>query len=105
MLASQASQQITKILNQLASVPVVKPRVSPDSRPEEHIELGLSPKLGGSSMSVSSMGSDKNYTVEALKPDESKADEPEEDIEMSAVDLYNKNSRDRVSILLGVRHL
>ncbi|XP_041471583.1 PHD and RING finger domain-containing protein 1-like [Lytechinus variegatus] len=101
MLASQASQQITKILNQLATVPVAKPRVSPESPIEQtmssaSIELGLSPEhVGGSSISVSSLGSEKNYKVDPIIPQDNIGDVQEDDIEMSAVDLYNKNSRDR----------
>nr|XP_054761377.1 PHD and RING finger domain-containing protein 1-like [Lytechinus pictus] len=101
MLASQASQQITKILNQLATVPVAKPRVSPESPIEQamssaSIELGLSPEhIGGSSISVSSLGSEKSYKVDPIIPQDNIGDAQEDDIEMSAVDLYNKNSRDR----------
>eukprot|EP00057_Strongylocentrotus_purpuratus_P028654 XP_011683128.1 PREDICTED: LOW QUALITY PROTEIN: PHD and RING finger domain-containing protein 1 [Strongylocentrotus purpuratus] len=100
MLASQASQQITKILNQLATVPVAKPRVSPESPVEQtmssaSIELGLSPEhLSGSSLSVSSLGSD-DYKVDLILPQDNIGEPQEDDIEMSAVDLYNKNSRDR----------
>ncbi|PIK48686.1 putative PHD and RING finger domain-containin g protein 1 [Apostichopus japonicus] len=87
-LTSEATKTITQLLKRFTSTTVTSKGVVPPKR-------STTTSVADSTQSVSSSGSvDLSFSADAMEEEVTK-ELNEEDIESSAVDLYNKNSREK----------